>query len=155
MKKNELISMVDFVFRCDNLYPPMNELEVTNTVHEYGKIKNYANFLNQQLNISMFVPAIKVGDKWEVLEMPKFALNRFEGTHTSSTAYWSAKMQYLTVKDKTLFTGFDSVRFVNDIIIIKHGSYVGKFHISCKIEMLIGLKFLELTNNGQKESGYK
>lgn len=148
--KKELISMVDFVLGRENWLD----------VYYYGEgviILNYANFLNTPLNISMFVPAIKVGDKWEVLEEPPhyMAILELETRKDVIKNSYGNIYKYQTAKDKTLFTGFDSVRFVNDIIIIKHGSYVGKFHVSCKIEMLIGLKFLKLTNNGQKESGYK
>lgn len=136
MKKNELISMVDFVFRCDNLYPPMNELEVTNTVHEYGKIKNYANFLNQQLNISQFVPAIKVGDEWEVLEMPEY-----RDTKGMSNAYSidfnlgfdEAMEEYQTAKDNVIFEGF-KVKW-------------------CKSQ-LDGEEFFGVTLNGQWCGGY-
>tara|TARA_R110002167_G_scaffold106599_7_gene273257 strand:+ start:2147 stop:2578 length:432 start_codon:yes stop_codon:yes gene_type:complete len=101
MKKNELISMVDFALTC--------EARKDNDPWEYANsVLNYAEFLNTPLNISMFVPAIKVGDKWEVLEMPEY-----RDTKGMSNAYSidfnlgfdEAMEEYQTAKEQCLFEG--------------------------------------------------
>ena len=58
----------------------------------------------------MFVPAIKVGDKWEVLEMPKdygtwINLKR-DNVYLSLNA-WNDCEQYQTAKDNVIFEGFE------------------------------------------------
>jgi hypothetical protein len=68
----------------------------------------YMHFLNQPLNLGMFVPAIEVGGKWEVLEMP----NKFEdwmmGAYfPSSKSHIKQLEQYQQAKDTVLFEGFE------------------------------------------------
>ena len=91
--KNELISMVAYVL--------LGISECYKDTYEYNT--QYATFLNTPLNISMFVPAIKVGDKWEVLEMPikpsyDNQINRF--LHQGDLE------QYQTAKEQCLFEGW-------------------------------------------------
>ena len=92
--KNELISMVSFTLTHES-----------NSISECLEgLWNYAKFLNQPLNISMFVPAIKVEDKWEVLEMPKECdLNSSWSDITN--AYYDIP-QYQTAKDNVIFEGW-------------------------------------------------
>ncbi len=139
----KLVSMIDFVFN-------MRQNKLKDNIRRFWSCEKYANFLNQPLNLSMFVPSIEVNGKWGELEEP----NSIKGKKQAFE--WKLiKEQYQQAKDKTLFKGFDSVRYVNEIIIIKHKSYVGKFHISCKVDNLIELKFLELTDTGAINCGYK
>ena len=56
---------------------------------------NYANFISQQLNIGMFVPAVFKDGEWVVLEEP----NR--STHTNEYC-----LEYQKAKDNVLFDGF-------------------------------------------------
>ena len=106
MKKNELISMVDRIL-------DLEKIEIGKSVEfsshiKYDYVKWYAEFLNTPLNISQFVPAIKVRDKWEVLEMP----NMFKDFEHRSTWYdetrsdWVEECeQYQTAKEQCLFEG--------------------------------------------------
>ena len=142
----KLVSMID---RVDNLKCGLQPFEEVDVFTWHNLIKQYANFLNQPLNLGMFVPAIEVKGKWVVLEHPD---NMVFIDVMQQSEYLK---QYQLAKDKTLFKGFDSVRYVNEIIIIKHKSYVGKFHISCKVYNLIELKFLTLTAKGLNDSGLK
>lgn len=103
MNKNELISMVDFVL--------MGIRECYKDTFEYNT--QYANFLNQPLNISMFVPAIFEGGKWIVLEMPEHFFEwstRTLGTTLSEYELHIASpecQQYQTALDNVIFKGFE------------------------------------------------
>ena len=65
---------------------------------KYDYVKWYANFLSEPLNIGMFVPAIFMGGKWEVLEEPKWA------NHTTQS-YKPAMHQFQQAKDNVIFEG--------------------------------------------------
>ena len=72
--------------------------------------ENYATFLNTPLNISQFIPAIKVGDKWEVLEMPEDYdtwINFKRDNIYLSLNTWNDCEQYQTAKDNVIFEGFE------------------------------------------------
>ena len=57
---------------------------------------NFANFLSQQPNIGMFVPAVEENGEWRILEAP----NR--STHTNEECD-----QYATALDNVIFDGFE------------------------------------------------
>lgn len=107
--KNELISMVDFVQWIKFEPPKTDESHSNHFGYKFGAVCKYANFLNTPLNISMFVPAIKVGDKWEVLE--EFNVVPYNGHTDSCDCLECNKMykqyeQYQTAKDNVIFEGF-------------------------------------------------
>ena len=82
---------------------------------KYDYVKWYANFLSEPLNIDMFVPAIFVGGKWEVLVEPK------KRTDGRTNADWLARLeQYQLAKDKVLFEGFE-VEKIDKVI----GTFLG------------------------------
>ena len=61
----KLASMIDFVLATgETSVNKISDWEVWTSIHDY------AEFLNQPLNLGMFVPAIEVEGKWEVLECP-------------------------------------------------------------------------------------
>ena len=97
--KNELCSMVDFVLAQPS--------EIQNRITSFESIHHYAVFLEEPLNISQFVPAIKVRDKWEVLELPKRLDQNdpyIEAVHArANLKLWQ---QYQTAKDNVIFEGF-------------------------------------------------
>lgn len=81
MKENKLISMVEFVLK--------SELDYTSQTTGFDKIKQYAKFLNQPLNLGMFVPAIEVGGRWEVISELQVSMHQ-------------------QAKNKVIFEGFKS-----------------------------------------------
>jgi hypothetical protein len=151
--KNELISMVDFVLGRENWLD----------VYYYGEgviILNYANFLNTPLNISMFVPAIKVGDKWEVLEMPlseSVVVDTVGSDRLNDRAkpYWDAWIhsvkQYQTAKDNLLFRECILREFSDGISIDINGVLIKLVNIKT-IQDLIKYK-PTLTKKGLEVSG--
>jgi len=132
MKDNKLISMVDFVLDIDTYEETVYD--------DCMLIKEYANFLSAPLNIGMFVPAIKVGGEWEVLEEPK-DYKRFKDSviqeYTVLNDNGMLCEQYQTAKDNVIFEGFDSCELIGSILIIEFEAFELRFDTSCKIEMLI------------------
>jgi len=92
----KLVSMIDFVLD----WTPkevgfLTDEEWADSVHEY------ATFLNQPLNLGMFVPAIEVDGKWEVLEEPICY-------GVGDEQYYGSRMdEYQQAKDRVLFEGFE------------------------------------------------
>jgi len=84
---------------------------------------DYANFLNQPLNISMFVPAKLVDGEWVVLKEPK-------GVKCCSgilkDCYCRGDLQfvyedvqeYQIAKENVIFEGFELVEFDNQSILV-------------------------------------
>lgn len=107
--KNELISMVDFVLATgETSINDIDDWDLWNSIYDY------ATFLNTPLNISMFVPAIKVGNEWEVLEMPEIGRGKKYSVQDKSikSQIWHSEWhkrreQYQTAKDNVIFEGFD------------------------------------------------
>jgi hypothetical protein len=97
--KNELISMVELIdqYRGKFYTKSYNDLTIE-MVQKLDLYENYANFLNTPLNISMFVPSIKVGDKWKVLENPNLNMNLKNPDFKH--------LEYQTAKDNVIFEGF-------------------------------------------------
>ena len=76
----------------------------------FGKILNYSDFLEQPLNLGMFVPCKLVDGVWVVLEEPvktdRPVMNDFR---------IKALKEYQEAKDRVLFEGFKVERtFVSD-----------------------------------------
>jgi hypothetical protein len=85
----------------------------TEFANKLDNITNYATFLNQPLNLGMFVPAIEVDGKWEVLDEPKNCVTNedeknicdsFCGNKLCDITYHE---QYQLAKDRVLFEGFE------------------------------------------------
>ena len=68
----------------------------------WEKVINFANFLSQQPNIGMFVPAVFEDGEWRILEAP----NR--STHTNEECD-----QYATALDNVIFEGFEVEQILN------------------------------------------
>jgi len=140
----KLVSMIDFVLD----WTPkevgfLTDEEWADSVHEY------ATFLNQPLNLGMFVPAIEVDGKWEVLEMPT--------PNISDSGNWNFQArenQYQQAKDRVLFEGFESDGFMveSELIGLKYASILGGGY---KIFDLLDYGKPTLTAKGQELSGLK
>lgn len=103
--KNELISMVDFVL-AEKI--KRSDKNVYKHATRFLFCEDYATFLNTPLNISMFVPAIKVGDKWEVIYEPTknyWDIDLFV-IKSAKKIYDKKLKQYQTAKDKVIFEGW-------------------------------------------------
>jgi len=73
---------------------------------------DYANFLNQTLNISMFIPAKLVDGEWVVLEHP----NCIKEKRTAQ--FYNDKMdEYQQAKENVIFEGFEILDGFKNIII--------------------------------------
>lgn len=105
--KNELISMVSFVLAQH--HRGNGNHTVGDEVISFHSVLKYANFINTPLNISMFVPAIKVVDKWEVLEMPESLKGFYETDKEGMIQERKDVKQYQTAKDNVLFEGFELI----------------------------------------------
>jgi len=109
----KLVSMIDFVLHCTKSVDEMDNSDLLNQyAYKLDKIEDYANFLNQPLNLSMFVPAIEVDGKWEVLEKPKESKYCLGDIHSG---YFRRDLeQYQQAKDRVLFEGFELTK-VDDL----------------------------------------
>jgi len=91
--KHTLIGMTDFV---------LSEYENRNAYYYQddkvlSKIKSYADFLKQPLNIGQFVPAVLEDGVWRVLDKPDGGMREQDDRFHK---------QYQEALDKVLFTGF-------------------------------------------------
>ena len=104
----KLVSMIDFV-QWIKFEPPKTDEDHSNHFgYKFGMVCKYANFLNQPLNLGMFVPAIEVDGKWEVLEEPKNFEATMKGNYfTSSKSELFLLQQYQKAKENVLFEGFE------------------------------------------------
>ena len=105
-----LVSMID---RVDNLKCGLQPFEEVDVFTWHNLIKQYANFLNQPLNLGMFVPAIEVEGKWEVLECPPSCDRVIYETDFCQCDLKQVE-QYQLAKDKVLFEGFEITK-VDDL----------------------------------------
>lgn len=104
--KNKLISMVDRVLNWE--YDPTKSVD-SQYFNKFRDYEKYATFLNTPLNLSMFVPAIKVGDIWEVLEEPNmrdYAEPDKIVLECSHNRYLIDCEQYQKAKDNVIFEGW-------------------------------------------------
>lgn len=153
-----LISMTDFVLEQKEL---MKESEQGFNIEKYDFIINtcnYANFLKQPLNLSMFVPCKLVEGVWVVLEEPIFT------TDIAITELSKVK-EYQEAKDRVLFEGFEYVEEDEELFLVfnKNESlkiinnenfvlYDGAVYVHQVIEDLVKYN-LELTPAAKKQIG--
>ena len=157
----KLLSMIDFVLnkeqaRTEDEYFKEGFYSDCNA-RILSQIFNYATFLNQHLNLGMFVPAIEVDGKWEVLEMPKNFEATMKGNYfTSSKSELFLLQQYQQYKDKVLFEGFDSKKR-NEYFIVSHDEIQIWLSWTDRVvnDLLLGYKDITLTAKGQELSGLK
>ena len=120
MKLLTMIKRVNKVLSQKEPQGLMPDAEIEFLFERQKNISIYATFLSQPLNIGMFVPAIEVDGKWEVLEMPKNFEATMKGNYfTSSKSELFLLQQYQQYKDKVLFEGFDSKKR-NEYFIVSH-----------------------------------
>lgn len=107
-QKVYLRSMVDFVL---NLQQERDSEDSTaaswmNPAIDHKVIVNYANFLKQELNLSMFVPAKLVNGVWVVLEEPRdYELYLLGIAETDEQA--NKCQEYQEAKERVLFEGVE------------------------------------------------
>lgn len=66
----KLTPMTDFVLEQSKLKKPKELANYEFNALKLKRQENYANFLKQELNIGMFIPAKKVNGEWVILEEP-------------------------------------------------------------------------------------
>jgi hypothetical protein len=151
MKKNRLVSMIYFVLNHESR-KDSDPYNYSNSVLEY------ANFLNQSLNLGMFFPAIEVDGKWEVLKHPSEYDIKFDFRDKEEQA--KDYKQYQQAKDRVLFEGFELNRLENSIeghfnyntVFVCRKDYSNVIFFYKTINDLI--KYAPtLTAKGQKDSG--
>jgi len=134
----KLVSMIDKIFSEDD-----RTHKVLGDAFKYCRIRDYATFLNQPLNLGMFVPAIEVDGKWEVLEEPM----RYGVRSTDWEQFQITKkhQQYQQAKDRVLFEGFEITK-VDDL------GYYDLINETAIIEVYNPLdaetEFLDILDNG-------
>jgi len=98
--------MTDYVLQFENLEPELPD---------YLSCIKYANFLREELNIGMFVPAKKVNGIWIVLEEPlqqskKYKITNIKDKEDFDSKKWTADfVEYQEAKENVLFEGFEIV----------------------------------------------
>jgi len=101
--------MVEYVIENDKDAVKDKDLLNTDWVKQfeiqYRKICRFANFLSQQPNISMFVPAVEENGEWRILEKPN-SDNYTHGIHFDDDYYNIDLNQYQTALDNVIFEGF-------------------------------------------------
>ncbi len=100
MNKIKLPSMVEYVFEIG--VPGTTDKQFTDSV------MIFANFLSQQPNIGMFVPAVFEDGEWRVLSEPKTPHTFASENADLYLKKWkSEKEQYQTALDNVIFEGFE------------------------------------------------
>lgn len=140
-------------------------IQIENWINDNKKDKNftlsialdlifiYTHFCNLKLNLGMFVPAVIVNAKWEVLEEPEMFDLYVNPTHKvyEMSEKWLDKCeQYQTAKDNVLFEGFDYSH--NDVITLPNKIGFIDLDDNWIIEELVELK-PTLTKKGLEISG--
>jgi hypothetical protein len=102
----KLVSMIDFVDNIDYklINPKSNREHELMKLKAYEDIQRYKDFLNQPLNLGMFVPAIEVDGKWEVVSELQVSI-------------------YQQAKDRVLFEGFE----IKKNIYVRNGLFTISF----------------------------
>ena len=128
----ELKSMVDFVLeqniKHNGEYTGVEMTDLLVTL--YGNIVRYANFLNQPLTLSMFIPG---GDDGEVLEEP----SNYKEWNKKECAWWenyTECLEYQQAKKRCLFEGFElknthNLETENPCYVVSNGENEVTFHI--------------------------
>jgi len=114
----KLLSMIDFVLnkeqaRTEDEYFKEGFYSDCNA-RILSQIFNYATFLNQHLNLGMFVPAIEVDGNWEVLEPTVWNLTKWTNWEMNTDDEIRRAKQYQQAKDRVLFEGFELTK-VDDL----------------------------------------
>ncbi len=159
----KLVSMIDFVGKKAKQGVQAGRLYNKRQTDILFEIYKYRTFLNQPLSLGMFVPAIEVDGKWEVLEEPKVGRDKKYSVQDKSIKSqiwhqnWHEKIeQYQQAKDRVLFEGFEFIEkdvFTNDLI-FNHNSRYTRITVFSIIESLSDLE-PTLTAKGQELSGLK
>lgn len=104
MNKIKLPSMVEFVRLLLN-----EENSRTKPMREvFNYLEKFANFLSQQPNISMFVPAVLENGEWRILEEPEMVYTQYGFDNCPEPAYDDEECkQYQTALDNVMFEGFE------------------------------------------------
>jgi hypothetical protein len=164
MKKDKLVSMVEFIGNHAGKYETMAEGGYAPQMAEKLDLyENYANFLETSLNLSMFVPCEFVGGEWVVLEEPKDWM-QYEVLGDVKNRDITLCVQFQKAKELVLFDNvkFDNLNqgedarfyFISDIQIFnmdKDGNHLYWHHYT--IESIISDGNPTLTQNGLKQSG--
>jgi hypothetical protein len=88
----------------------------------WEKVINFANFLSQQPNIGMFVPAVFEDGEWRVLSKPIFDFNNeYDGEKRREFAI--ALKEFETALDNVIFEGFEVDFKTSNIIAISNVVY--------------------------------
>lgn len=104
--ENKLISMVEFVQWIKFEPPKTDENHSNHFGYKFGMVCKYANFLNTPLNLGMFVPAIEVDGKWEVLEEPESLKGFYETDKEGMIQERKDLDKYQKAKDNVIFEGW-------------------------------------------------
>jgi hypothetical protein len=101
MNKIKLPSMVEYVIIQKEKYIKINR------TNEFAcRVLDYVNFLSQQPNIGMFVPAVEENGEWIVLIYPTIYDPRSKTGNTEYNEFEDAMNQYQTALDNVIFDGF-------------------------------------------------
>ncbi len=106
MEERKLLSMVDYILM---IWKNRSGLDSSRFKDDSVKIFNYANFLQAELTISMFVPAILKDGKWEVLEIPPRWSDSWG--HEKMIEVSKRNYEYVTALDNVIFEGFEVVEY--------------------------------------------
>ena len=106
MNKIKLPSMVEYVkLQKENL----KDYSLLSLSRKFELCDNFANFLSQQPNIGMFVPAVFEDGEWIVLEEPKTCCSGRDCGCMGMPYNYSSKVEldeYTTALDNVIFEGF-------------------------------------------------
>jgi hypothetical protein len=103
MDKIKLPSMVEYVkLQKENL----KDYSLLSLSRKFELCDNFSNFLSQQPNIGMFVPAVEENGEWRVLSEPKTPHTFGSENADLYLKKWkSEKEQYQTALDNVIFEG--------------------------------------------------
>jgi hypothetical protein len=133
MNKIKLPSMVEYVVR-------QRDNDRIDLAQRFINSFEFANFLSQQPNIGMFVPAVFEDGEWRVLSKPK-------GTNVSTSSFFEMQTDYLlenqyqTALDNVIFEGCE----YNDKELFLDGNLFWVFLNELKFEE--GLTIEQLTSH--------
>jgi hypothetical protein len=144
MDKIKLPSMVEYVFEIG--VPGTTDKQFTDSV------MLFANFLSQQPNTGMFLPAVEENGEWRVLSKPIFDFNNeYDGEKRREFAI--ALKEFETALDNVMFEGCVAKKVEDYYLISNDSGYVwASWNESKTIEDLIPYS-LTLTPKFAKELG--
>lgn len=106
MENRKLISMCAYIDRLEKrigLTSLSAQAEVAR--QNWFMSRDYKDFLKQELNIGMFVPAVKVGDKWEVLVDPRTEDDIIIDKIGNCRLLKKGEIEYQAAKQNVVFEG--------------------------------------------------